>query len=48
MSQLIGIIEQTFSQVRLQEDIKMRCVQELMEQYFDINRLLEQLKYIKP
>lgn len=41
----IEIIEQTFGKVRLQEDIKRNCVQELMEQYFDIERLLQQLKY---
>jgi len=41
----IQIIEQTFGKVRLQEDIKRRCIQELMEQYFDIDRLLQQLEY---
>ena len=39
----IETIKQTFGKVRLQEDIKMRCVQELMEQYFDIDSLLEKL-----
>ncbi len=39
----IETIKQTFGKVRLQEDIKVRCVQELMEQYFDFDRLLEQL-----
>jgi hypothetical protein len=39
----IEIIEKTFGNVRLQEDIKMRCIQELMEQYFDIELLVKQL-----
>jgi len=40
----IEIIENTFGKVRLQEDIKMRCIQELMDQHFAIDSLLEQLK----
>lgn len=39
----VEIAERTFNQVRLQEPIKVQCVQELMQDYFDFDRLLTAL-----
>ena len=40
----IEIIENSFGRARIQEDIKINCIQELMAQYFDFAHLLERLK----
>jgi len=40
----IEIIENSFGKARIQEDIKINCIQELMAQYFDFAHLLERLK----
>lgn len=37
----VEIIDQTFGQVRLHEAIKVACIQELMAEYFDIQRFIE-------
>ena len=37
----VEIVDQTFGNVRLQEQIKVDCIQQLMEQEFDCDRLLE-------
>jgi hypothetical protein len=39
----VEIVDQTFGKVRLQESIKVECIQELMQEYFDFARLLQQL-----
>lgn len=39
----VEIIDQTFGQVRLHEPVKVQCVQELMTQHFDIERLMAML-----
>jgi hypothetical protein len=39
----VEIIDQTFGQVRLHEPIKVRCIQEIMAQHFDVERLMNQL-----
>lgn len=39
----VEIIDRAFGQVRLHEPIKVQCIQQLMEQYFDIDRLMSQL-----
>jgi uncharacterized protein len=39
----VEIIERSFEQVRLQEPVKVACVQMLMEKYFDIARFLSAL-----
>jgi hypothetical protein len=39
----VEIIDQTFGQVRLHEPIKVRCIQEIMAQHFDVERLMSQL-----
>ena len=36
-------IEQAFDQVRLHEPIKVACINHLMEQYFDIDRMMDTL-----
>lgn len=41
----VEIVDQAFGKVRLQEQIKVECIQEMMEKYFDINRLMEKLNY---
>lgn len=43
----VEIIEKSFEQVRLQEPIKVKCAHLLMEQHFDIERLIAELS-IKP
>ncbi len=40
----VDMIEQAFDQVRLHEPIKVACIQHLMEQHFDINRMMESLE----
>ena len=40
----VEIAERTFKQVRIQEPIKVRFIQDLMSQHFDIERLMNQLK----
>ena len=42
----IKIIENIFDSARLQENIKINCVQDLMSRYFDISTLIEQLKLL--
>ncbi|MDJ0658210.1 MAG: phosphotransacetylase family protein [Crocosphaera sp.] len=39
----VEIVDQAFGKVRLQEKIKVNCIQELMVQNFDIARLIQQL-----
>lgn len=39
----VEIIDQAFGQVRLHEPVKVQCIQELMSEHFDIDRLLNQL-----
>lgn len=39
----VEIIDRAFGQVRLQEPIKMQCIQQLMAEHFDIKRLMHQL-----
>ncbi len=39
----VEIIDNAFGQVRLQEPIKVQCIQQLMSDYFDIERLMRQL-----
>jgi hypothetical protein len=36
----VEIIDRTFGQVRLHEPIKVQCIQQLMEQQLDLDRLL--------
>ncbi|MGK7888000.1 MAG: phosphotransacetylase family protein [Leptolyngbyaceae cyanobacterium] len=43
----VEIIDQAFGQVRFREAIKVQCIQELMAQYFDLQRLMEMLE-LKP
>ena len=40
----VEIIDQTFGQVRLHEPIKVQCIQELMKQHFDMERLITALE----
>ncbi|MEO0868098.1 MAG: phosphotransacetylase family protein [Cyanobacteria bacterium J06642_11] len=44
----VEIIERSFQQVRLQEPIKVQCIQLLMEKHFDVARLMEELKLSSP
>ncbi|ACB50173.1 unknown [Crocosphaera subtropica ATCC 51142] len=39
----VEIVDQAFGKVRLQEKIKVSCIQELMVKNFDIDRLVQQL-----
>ncbi len=39
----VEIIENTLGQVRLQEPAKVHCIYQMMDRYFDIERLLSQL-----
>ncbi|MGB3790507.1 MAG: phosphotransacetylase family protein [Phormidesmis sp.] len=39
----VEMIEQAFDQVRLHEPIKVACIKHLMEQHFDINRMMDTL-----
>ncbi len=39
----VEIVDQAFGNVRLQEKIKVSCIQELMSKNFDINRLIAKL-----
>lgn len=39
----VEIIDRAFGQVRLQEPIKVQCIKQLMGEYFDIDRLINQL-----
>jgi uncharacterized protein len=39
----VEIIDRTFGQVRLQEPIKVQCVYQMMEKYFDVDRLMTTL-----
>ncbi len=39
----VEIIDHAFGQVRLHEPAKVHCIQQLMNQYFDIERLMNQL-----
>ncbi len=39
----VDMIEQAFDQVRLHEPIKVACIKHLMEQHFDINRMMDTL-----
>lgn len=40
----VEIVERTFGKVRLHEDIKVHCIQELIRQHFALDQLLSQLK----
>lgn len=37
----VEIVDQAFGKVRLQEAIKVECIQQLMQEYFDIERLMD-------
>ncbi len=37
------IIDRAFGQVRLNEPIKVQCIQQMMARHFDIERLMNQL-----
>jgi BioD-like phosphotransacetylase family protein len=39
----VEIVDRAFGSVRLQEQIKVECIQQLMEQHFDRDRLLQML-----
>jgi hypothetical protein len=39
----VEIVDQAFGHVRLQEPIQVQCMQDLMENHFDIDRLMQQL-----
>ncbi len=39
----VEIVDQAFGKVRLQEPIKVQCIQQLMKEYFDIDRLMNKL-----
>lgn len=39
----VEIVDRAFGKVRLQEQIKVECIQQLMAEYFDIERFLEKL-----
>lgn len=39
----VEIIDNAFGKVRLQETIKLECIEQLMKQHFDCDRLLEKL-----
>jgi BioD-like phosphotransacetylase family protein len=39
----VEIIDNAFGQVRLHEPVKVKCIQQLMDQHFDIDRLMSQL-----
>lgn len=39
----VEIVDQTFGKARLQEQIKVECIQQLMDTYFDLDRLLRLL-----
>ncbi|NBD32607.1 MAG: AAA family ATPase [Cyanobacteria bacterium] len=39
----VEVAERTFKQVRIQEPIKVRFIQDLMSQHFDIDRLIDEL-----
>jgi len=41
----VEIIDRTFGQVRVHEPIKIECIRSLMNQHFDIERLLSQLGF---
>ncbi|MEC4894096.1 MAG: phosphotransacetylase family protein [Oscillatoria sp. PMC 1051.18] len=40
----VEIADRAFGQVRLAEPIKVKCIQQLMSQYFDLDRLVNSLK----
>ncbi|MEC4983288.1 MAG: phosphotransacetylase family protein [Oscillatoria sp. PMC 1068.18] len=40
----VEIADQAFGQVRLAEPIKVKCIEQLMNQYFDLDRLVNQLE----
>ncbi|MGD1854700.1 MAG: DRTGG domain-containing protein [Leptolyngbyaceae cyanobacterium] len=44
----VEIIEKSFQQVRLQEPIKVQCIQLLMEKHFDVERLMSELNLSSP
>jgi BioD-like phosphotransacetylase family protein len=39
----VEIIDRAFGQVRLHEPAKVQCIQQLMSEHFDIDRLLDRL-----
>lgn len=39
----VGIIDRAFGQVRLHEPIKVQCIRHLMEEHFDVDRLIAKL-----
>ena len=40
----VEIVDRTFGTVRLQEQIKVDCIEQLMTEYFDVERLIEKLE----
>jgi BioD-like phosphotransacetylase family protein len=40
----VGIIENSLGRVRLHEGIKVKCIQEMMDQHFNFDRLLDLLQ----
>lgn len=42
----VEIVDQTFGKVRLHENIKVLCIQELMTKHFNLDKLLSKLKLI--
>ncbi len=44
----VEIVDSTFGRVSLQEPIKVNCIQNLMKQYFDFDRLLDRLAIDSP
>jgi uncharacterized protein len=39
----VEIVDQAFGKVRLQEQVKVDCIRQLMDEYFQVDRLLEKL-----
>jgi BioD-like phosphotransacetylase family protein len=39
----VEIVDRAFGQVRLQEQIKVECIQQLMAEYFDLDQLMDKL-----
>mgnify|MGYP002789689912 FL=1 len=39
----VEIVDRAFGQVRLHESVKVQCIQRLMAEYFEVDRLIAQL-----
>jgi BioD-like phosphotransacetylase family protein len=39
----VEIVDQAFGKIRLQEQVKVDCIRQLMGEHFQIDRLLEKL-----